>query len=122
MNNSTHRKPANHEHRLASPSLELQAPPIVALAYRCGLALNRRVPSQKRFLCPDMALEPVEEAQRIRERFTSTVVIAASIIAAVRLARDENISGPSPRLMSVIADCVGLARLILERALVRKCG
>ncbi|RXH58171.1 hypothetical protein GRAN_1481 [Granulicella sibirica] len=69
-----------------------------------------------------MALEPVEEAQRIRERFTSTVVIAASIIAAVRLARDENISGPSPRLMSVIADCVGLARLILERALVRKCG
>jgi hypothetical protein len=49
-----------------------------------------------------------------QDRFASTVVIAASIIAAVRLARDD-ISRPSPRLTSVIADCVGLARMILER-------
>jgi putative SOS response-associated peptidase YedK len=42
---------------------------------------------------------------------------AASIIAAVRLARDENISRPSPRLATVITDCVGLARMILERVL-----
>jgi len=58
-----------------------------------------------------------EEAQRIKDRFASTVVIAAAIIVAVRLARDENISRPSPRLISVVADCVGLARLILERVL-----
>jgi hypothetical protein len=41
------------------------------------------------------------------------LVIAASIIAAVRLARDD-ISGPSPRLTSVIADSVRLAKMILE--------
>jgi hypothetical protein len=58
-----------------------------------------------------------EEAERTRDRFSSTLVIAASIIAAVRLARDENISRSSPRLMSVVTDCVGLARLILERVL-----
>jgi hypothetical protein len=44
-----------------------------------------------------------------RDRFASTVVIAASIIAAVRLARDPDISRPSPRLTSVIADSVTLA-------------
>jgi hypothetical protein len=58
-----------------------------------------------------------EEDRRTRDRFASTLVIAASIIAAVRLARDENISRPSPRLAIVISDCVGLARMILERVL-----
>jgi hypothetical protein len=52
--------------------------------------------------------------QQKRDRFTSTLVIAAAIIAAVRLARDD-ISCPSPRLTSVIGDSVGLARMILER-------
>jgi hypothetical protein len=37
-----------------------------------------------------------------RYRFASALVIAASIIAAVRLARDENISRPSPRLSCVL--------------------
>jgi hypothetical protein len=55
-----------------------------------------------------------EEEQRKQNRFASTLVIAASIIAAVRLARDD-ISRPSPRLSSVIADSVGLARMILDR-------
>ncbi len=58
-----------------------------------------------------------EEARRTRDRFASTLVIAASIIAAVRLARDENISRTSPRLVTVISDCVTLARMILERVL-----
>ena len=49
-----------------------------------------------------------------QDRFASTLVIAASIIAAVRLARDD-ISRPSPRLTSVVADSVQLARQILER-------
>jgi hypothetical protein len=56
-----------------------------------------------------------EEQRRMTDRFASTLAISASIIAAVRLARDENISRPSPRLTSVIADSVGLARMILER-------
>ena len=56
----------------------------------------------------------MEEQKRMMDRFASTLVIAASIIAAVRLARDD-ISRPSPRLTSVIADCVGLARMILDK-------
>src|SRR5437773_1012827 len=50
-----------------------------------------------------------EEEQRTRDRFSSTLVIAASIIAGIRLARDENISRPSPRLATVIADSIALA-------------
>jgi hypothetical protein len=53
-------------------------------------------------------------AQKSRDRFASTVAICASIIAAVRLARDD-ISRPSPRVVSVVIDCVRLARTILER-------
>ena len=55
-----------------------------------------------------------EEEQRKRDRFASTLVISASIIAAVRLAR-EDISRPSPRLTSTISDSVSLARMILDR-------
>jgi len=55
-----------------------------------------------------------ENEQRHRDRFASTLVIAAAIIAAVRLARDD-ISTPSPRLMSAVADSVNLARQILKR-------
>jgi hypothetical protein len=51
-----------------------------------------------------------------QDRFASTLVIAASIIAAVRLVRDD-ISRPSPRLTTVLADSVGLARMILEKDL-----
>ena len=51
-------------------------------------------------------------------RFASTVAICASIIAAVRLARDD-ISGSSPRLTCAVADSVNLARLILKRVLGR---
>jgi len=57
----------------------------------------------------------MEEQKRMSDRFTSTLVIAASIIAAVRLAREQDISRPSPRLASVVADSIGLARMILEK-------
>lgn len=55
------------------------------------------------------------EQKRMTDRFASTLVIAASIIAAVRLAREPDISRPSPRLTSVVSDSVGLARMILEK-------
>ncbi len=56
-----------------------------------------------------------EEHEREKQsRFASTVVIAEAIIAAVRLARDD-ISKPTPRLLSAVADSVGLARMILKR-------
>ena len=62
------------------------------------------------------AIEREAEDRRKQDRFASTLVIAASIIAAVRLAREE-ISRPSPRLMSVVGDSVALARRILERVI-----
>ena len=54
-----------------------------------------------------------EQERRKQDRFASTLVIAASIIAAVRLARDD-IGRPSPRVQSVIMDSVHLARSILD--------
>ncbi len=62
-----------------------------------------------------MAIAREGQDRRTQDRFASTIVIAAAIIAAVRLAREPDISRPSPRLTSVIADSVGLARMILER-------
>jgi hypothetical protein len=63
------------------------------------------------------AIAREDEERRKQDRFASTLVIAASIIAAVRLARDD-ISRPSPRIQSVIMDSVQLARSILN-AIVR---
>jgi len=56
-------------------------------------------------------------AQKMQEqtRMRSTLVIAAAIIAAVRLARDADISQPSPRLTAVVNESVSLARMILDR-------
>ena len=61
------------------------------------------------------AIAREEQDGRAQDRFASTIVIAASIIAAVRLTREPDISRPSPRLTSVVADAVGLARMILEK-------
>ena len=52
--------------------------------------------------------------RQAKDRFASTLVIAASIIAAVRLARDD-ISRPSPRVLSAIEGSVALAKMILDR-------
>jgi hypothetical protein len=59
------------------------------------------------------AISREEQERRKQDRFASTLVIAASIIAAVRLERDD-ISRPSTRLTSVIEDSVQLARSILN--------
>jgi hypothetical protein len=68
----------------------------------------------KRAIAREERIRAVEEQKRVTDRFASTLVIAASIIAAIRLARDE-IGRSSPRLTTVIADSVGLARQILEK-------
>ena len=62
------------------------------------------------------AIAREEQERRNQDRFASTVVIAAAIIAAVRLARDD-ISSPSPRVSAAIADSVSLARKILQRVI-----
>ena len=68
----------------------------------------------KRAIAREERDRAIQEQKRGTDRFASTLVIAASIVAAVRLAR-EDISRPSPRLASVIAESVGLARMILEK-------
>lgn len=60
------------------------------------------------------AIAREQEERRTQDRFASTVTIAAAIIAAVRLAR-EDVSTPSPRVVSAVADSVSLARMILRR-------
>ena len=60
------------------------------------------------------AIAHEQDERRTQDRFVSTLVIAASIIAAVRLARDD-ISGPTPRLLSTVSDSVSLAKMILKR-------
>jgi hypothetical protein len=62
------------------------------------------------------AIAQEEQERRNQDRFASTIVIAAAIIAAVRLARDD-ISSPSPRVYAAIADSVSLARKILQRVI-----
>jgi hypothetical protein len=62
------------------------------------------------------AIAREDQDRRSQDRFASTIVISASIIAAVRLAR-EDISRPSPRVTIAIADSVSLARTILQRVL-----
>jgi malic enzyme len=59
------------------------------------------------------AIAREREEYRQMDRFSSTIVIAASIIAALRLAR-EDISESNPRMQGVITQCVGLARMILK--------
>jgi hypothetical protein len=59
-----------------------------------------------------------EADQRDGSRFVSTLVIAAAIIAAVRLAR-EDIGKPSPRILVAISDSISLARSLLDGVLRR---
>ena len=56
----------------------------------------------------------IEDRQK-SDRFLSTLVIAASVIAAIRLAREPDIVRPTPRLEATIADSITLARAILKR-------
>jgi hypothetical protein len=58
-----------------------------------------------------------EDEERARDRFSSTLAICASIIVAVRLARDERIAVESPRVLLVVAYSVALAKGILRRML-----
>ncbi len=60
------------------------------------------------------AIAREEHERRNQDRFASTLVIAAAMIAAIRLARDD-ISTPSPRVHAAVADSVSLARMILKR-------
>ena len=59
--------------------------------------------------------QAMEAEQKKLDRFASTIVIGAYIIAAIRLAREENIGRSSPKLYSAIGNSIALARAILDR-------
>lgn len=59
------------------------------------------------------AVAQEERERAMQSRFASTVMISASIIAGVRLAR-EDISTPTPRMLGAISDSVRLAPDYLE--------
>ena len=65
----------------------------------------------------EAAREEAADQARRQDRFLSTVVIGACIIAAVRLARADSLSRSSPRLNIAILDSVALARRILDAVL-----
>lgn len=54
------------------------------------------------------------EQRQKQDRFASTLAISASLIAAVRLAREPEIRN-SPRVVSAVSDSIALARMILDR-------
>jgi hypothetical protein len=56
-----------------------------------------------------------EQEQKMSDRFASTLVIAASVIAAVRLAREPDVGQASPRVAAAVTESIGLARMILEK-------
>jgi hypothetical protein len=58
-------------------------------------------------------MEREQQERSKHDRFASTIVIAAAIVAAVRLARDE--IKPSPRVLYVVAESIQLAKMILDR-------
>jgi hypothetical protein len=61
-----------------------------------------------------------DQERRIQDRFSSTLVIASAIIAAVRLARVD-IGSPSPLVQSTVSDSVAIARMILKRVIAVDC-
>ena len=58
-----------------------------------------------------------DAVEALRDRFASTIAICASIIAAVRLAREPNLTAPTPRVVSAVADSITLAKMILRRVI-----
>jgi len=75
----------------------------LVFAYACGVGEMRR----------RMVWENEQST-----RYASTVAICASIICAVRLARDD-INHPSPRVVCAVADSVTLAKMILKKVVRR---
>jgi len=65
--------------------------------------------------------EAREERARLNAKFATTLIIAAAVVVAVRLAR-EDIALPTPRLISSVGHSISLARTILKEVLRRYPG
>ena len=96
-----------------SPLRDLSRQTLVQTWSQTGAISGALVGEMKRAIAREREVwaEQIQEQTRMK----STLVIAAAIIAAVRLARDPDISRPSPRLTAVVSESVNLARMILDR-------
>ena len=92
---------------------DLSGQPLVQTRPRAGAIQGVLMGEMKRAIARER--EAWAEQMQEQTRMKSTLVIAAAIIAAVRLARDPDISRPSPRLTAVVSESVSLARMILDR-------
>ena len=92
---------------------DLSGQPLVQTRPQTGALSGALMGEMKRAIARER--EAWAEQMQEQTRMKSTLVIAAAIIAAVRLARDPDISRPSPRLASVVSESVNLARMILDR-------
>lgn len=96
-----------------SPIRDLSEPSLVQTWSQTGAIRGALMGEMKRAIARER--EAWAEKMQEQTRMKSTVVIAAAIIAAVRLARDPDISRPSPRLTAVVSESVTLAQMILDR-------
>ena len=92
---------------------DLSRQPLVQTRAETGANKGALMGEMKRAIARER--EAWAEQMQEQTRMKSTLVIAAAIIAAVRLARDPDISRPSPRLTSVVSESVRLARMIMDR-------
>ena len=92
---------------------DLSGQPLVQTRPQTGALSGALMGEMKRAIARER--QAWEEKMQEQTRMKSTLVIAAAIIAAVRLARDPDISRPSSRLTAVVSESVNLARMILDR-------
>lgn len=78
------------------------------MQFRLSFAYHGRMGEMKR------AIAQEQRERQLQDRFASTLVIATSVIAAVRLAREE-ISEQNPRVRKAITESLYLAEQILYR-------
>jgi len=64
---------------------------------------------------PRRPLQSIGTAPPSSDRFTGALVVAASLVAVIRL-KGEDLR-PSPRVTSVIADSVALAKAVLREVI-----
>jgi len=92
---------------------DLSGQPFVQTRPRAGAIQGVLMGEMKRAIARER--EAWAEQMQEQARMKSTLVIAAAIIAAVRLARDPDISRTSPRLIAIVSESVSLARMIVDR-------
>jgi hypothetical protein len=71
----------------------------------------------RQYLTGDCFLAPLSAAAQ-RDKSAGALAVVAGLVAAVKLARVESgeIQNRSPRVRSVVADSIAIARMVIEAA------